>query len=617
MVGTLTLIGSGEFSTRFISLYRQLLARVGSQSAVFVETPAGFQANADELTQAAQAFFQRELNAPLEAAPLRHSRGPAEQIQLAKERLTAANFIVAGPGSPTYAIRHWRATEVNTLLARRLAGGAQLVFASSAAIAISRRALPVYEIYKVGDDPYWADGLDLLGDYGFDLAIVTHWNNREPRCFMGLARFEALAAQLPPTTVLLGVDENTSVTLDLAARTATVAGQGGVTIQHGRVVHVISTATTFELDLLTPAGASTSVIKTTPVAPAPHPTSPISDLPKKASSNSLEVRVLADALRGNREDAVEERLRTLPKPLHIPAPLYQWAAQRDALRAEKKFAEADQVRERIAALGYALKDSPSGPVFSLTQYPNSNAVPSQLDQPDTVQWSVVLLAQNNADEIVRAVRSVLEWGADHPLEVVIVDDASSADTRAALADFACDAPRERVRLVYLSGPLGEGAGRNAGLRTARGTFVMILGGHVEIAGDVFTPLTTALADETIGAAGSNALVTEDLFTFHPAPTPEADAIEFYLFAFRRDRLKRVGGPDEKFVFYRNLDLDWSFAFKDQGLRLVGVPGLPLVVHEHPYLRMEPTERDKLSKKNYRRFLDKWRERTDLLVSRRP
>jgi hypothetical protein len=50
------------------------------------------------------------------------------------------------------------------------------------------------------------------------------------------------------------------------------------------------------------------------------------------------------------------------------------------------------------------------------------------------------------------------------------------------------------------------------------------------------------------------------------------------------------------------------------LRLVVTPDLPLAVHEHPYLRMNPDERDKLSKKNYRRFLDKWRERKDLLLA---
>jgi len=299
---------------------------------------------------------------------------------------------------------------------------------------------------------------------------------------------------------------------------------------------------------------------------------------------------------------------------YVPEPVRRWAAQRDALRAERKYAEADRLRERIAAAGYTVKDSLAGPAFTLTQYSDSNSVPSQLDQPDAVEWSVTLLAHNNGEEVLRAARSALRWRSGYSLEIVIVDDASDEGTTRQLIDFACQ--EADVRLVLLASRLGEGAGRTAGLHAARGAYAAILGGHVEIAGDVFNPLTDALANRTVGAAGSHPLVSADLFSFSPAPTPEADALEFYLFAFRRELIRTVGWLDEKFVFYRNLDLDWSLAFKDKGLRLVGVPTLPLVVHEHPYLRMDPSERDKLSRKNYRRFLEKWRERRDLLVANR-
>src|SRR2546422_611712 len=101
---------------------------------------------------------------------------------------------------------------------RRPGGGALLdtparfaTEASAAAIALGRCALPVYEIFKAGHDPAWIDGLDLLGQHGFELAIVPHWNNAEGGrdfdssfCFMGAQRFEALRAQLPSACVVLG-----------------------------------------------------------------------------------------------------------------------------------------------------------------------------------------------------------------------------------------------------------------------------------------------------------------------------------------------------------------------------------------------------------------------------
>ncbi len=576
MTGTLTLIGSGEFQPGMVATHRAVLERLAEPRPVFLDTPAGFQTNVAELWQAARSFFQQELGLELGLASLRHSHLPPEQIAQAKEQLAAGNVIVAGPGSPTYAIRHWKNSSFSTLLAGRFTGGAHLVFASSAVIALGRRALPVYEIYKVGDDPYWADGLDLLGPHGFNLALVPHWNNRDERCFVGRARFEQLAAQLTDT-VILGVDENTAVTLDLDARTAAVRGVGGVTLQFQNHTHRAESGTTFGLGFLTPAGARAASIDSVRAQPA------------------------------------TPSLAAAPRPisLYVPPPLIQWNAKRNELRAVKDYTGADVLRERIASVGYNVKDSPQGPRFTRLAYANSAAVPSQLDQPASVEWSVTLLAHNNAAEVIRAARSALKHSGGHPLEVVIVDDASDDGTADHLADFACE--DERVRLAFLSQPVGEGAGRNASLRAARGRWVLILGGHMEITGEVFAPLAAALADDAVGAVGSNPLVTADLFTFNPAPTPQADALEFYLFAFRRERLQQVGWLDEKFVFYRNLDLDWSLAFKDQGLKLIGLPGLPLTAHEHPYLQLDPVERDKLSKKNYRRLLDKWKGRTDLLV----
>ncbi len=578
----LTLIGSGETSERMLNAHQSLLARLPPPPRIaFLDTPAGFQLNAAELGAATAAYFKKHFSLDIALAEYRTG---ADSPDPSAAALTQANYRMAGPGSPTYAIKLWRNSPVYAALVEGWQADMQIVLASSAAIAVSRWALPVYEIYKAGDDPFWADGLDLLGALGFELAIVPHFDNAEGKtydtryCFMGLPRLMALEKLLPPSAVILGIDENTACTLDFESATATVVGAGRVTIRFNGEERQYPSGSTFDLERLTPAHALDAAIP--PHAHTPPPTPP------------------------------------LPRPLHIPARLREWAAERDRLRAEKKFTASDTLRDRIAAVGYAVKDSPSGPVFNRIQFANSAAVPSQLDKPPALEWSVNLLASpavggNNRDEILRAARSVLQW-APESLEVVIVDNGSTDDTPAAIADLAAE--EARVRPVFLAADVGEGAGRNAGLRASRGRRIVILGGHMQLVGDVFTPLAATLADEAIGATGSNGLTSADLFNFDPAPTAKADAIEFYLFAFRRDRLARVGMLDEKFVFYRNIDLDWSMAFKDQGLRLAVTPGLPLTAHPHPYLSMDPAERDKLSKKNYRRFLEKWRDRKDLLLS---
>jgi len=575
--GLLTLIGSGETSDALLNLHHGLIKRLAEPHLAFLNTPAGFQLNGEEIENSFTAYFKKNFGVEVAVADHR-ARSEPEASAPAASVLAQANYLLAGPGSPTYAINHWRDTAVWKTVVDQWRAGAQLVFASSATIAIGHLALPVYELYKVGEAPHWVEGLNLLGDLGYDLAIIPHYNNTEGRtydtryCFMGEWRLKALEKMAGPATVILGIDENTAATLDFEAQTITVNGLGELILRYqGQEVRYKAGAV-LPLDRLKAENALTQATVASEAAPASS---------KEAAT----------------------------KPT-VPARVLEWAAERSRMRTEKKFEESDKLRDRITAVGYAVKDSPSGPVFTLTRVANPQAAPSQLDRPDTCAWSINLLAHDNADEILRAARSVLKWEKD--VEVVIVDNGSTDGTAEAISALATE--DERVKPIFLAADGGEGVGRNAGFKASRGTYIMVLGGHMELTGEVLGPVTDTLADPAIGATGSNGLVSTDLFSFNPAPTTEADAVEFYLFAFKRERLKTVGLLDEKFVFYRNIDLDWSLAFKDKGLRLVTTPNLPLAVHEHPYLRMEPALRDKLSKKNYRRFLEKWRERKDLLLS---
>jgi hypothetical protein len=97
--------------------------------------------------------------------------------------------------------------------------------------------VPVYEIYKVGADPVWEEGLDLLRPHGLNVAVIPHYDNAEGGthdtryCYLGEPRLRALEAQLPAGAWVLGVDEHTVCVLDLEAGTVTVGGLGGVTLR--------------------------------------------------------------------------------------------------------------------------------------------------------------------------------------------------------------------------------------------------------------------------------------------------------------------------------------------------------------------------------------------------
>lgn len=392
--GTVTLIGSGELTDPMARVYRAILTRIhGEPRAIFLDTPAGFQLNADEISARATEYFRTRLGILLSVASFKHRRAVDDVALDAYLRLIGrASLIFAGPGSPTYAISQWKDHPVFAACVRRLQQGAHLIFASAAAIAMSRFALPVYEIYKVGENPHWVDGLNLLGPFGMNLAIMPHWNNAEGGthdtrfCFMGAPRLEALERQLPDVATILGIDEYTACILDLAAGTGSVMGAGSVVVrQHGRE-HVHPSGDTFAIDdLRTQPEAPTAAQMTEPpgdpaialsaALPLARPLTydPGRDLPQALFA----LYRLATALESAGTDAphAEEAQHVLAASLarlaqaagapDTTAPYIDLCvAVRDQLRRAGLWAQADAIRDRLASLGIALEDTPDGTRWS-------------------------------------------------------------------------------------------------------------------------------------------------------------------------------------------------------------------------------------------------------------
>jgi hypothetical protein len=111
-------------------------------------------------------------------------------------------------------------------------------------------------------------------------------------------------------------------------------------------------------------------------------------------------------------------------------------------------------------------------------------------------------------------------------------------------------------------------------------------------------------------------VSDDLRRFSDAPPGDVTAIEGYALAFRRSDGADRGPLDERFRFYRNLDIWWSLVLRDEGdgtppRRAVAVE-LPAERHEHRAWTTTPEdERDRLSKRNFYRIIDRFGSRRDL------
>ncbi len=168
----------------------------------------------------------------------------------------SADWVFAGPGSPTYALGQWSDTAVPDAIGEKIRSGGAVVFSSAAALTLGRATVPVYEIYKVGVDPYWLDGLDVLSEVGLDVAVIPHYDNAEGGnhdtrfCYLGERRLAMLEPSLPDGCFVLGLDEHTGVVMDLDADTAEIVGKGAVTLRRNGESVRIEAGQTIPIDIL-------------------------------------------------------------------------------------------------------------------------------------------------------------------------------------------------------------------------------------------------------------------------------------------------------------------------------------------------------------------------------
>jgi peptidase E len=255
--GIIALMGSGELTATMVEVHKELLAAVaGPPQAVFLDTPAGFQLNIDQLSERAMHYFRKHVQHNMSVASFK-SKGKSTHYgaEQAFHTLRNANFILIGPGSPTYAVRQWQGTVIPDILIRQVEAGGCLVAASAAALTVGCHTLPVYEIYKVGEDLHWAAGINILQHFGFHCVVIPHWNNAEGGthdtryCFMGEHRFRKLEALLPPDVSIFGLDEHTACLIDFEKDEAFIKGLGGVTLRRGGVEYVFDKGDRFALEI--------------------------------------------------------------------------------------------------------------------------------------------------------------------------------------------------------------------------------------------------------------------------------------------------------------------------------------------------------------------------------
>ena len=404
----LTIMGSGETAPTMMKHHRELIARMpGTPKAVVLDTPYGFQENAAELASKAVEYFRKSVGHPIEIAGLTRLHGQDTlAVEQGLSRIRQADYVFAGPGSPTYALRQWAGTAVPDIVRGKMRTGGAVTFASAAALTLGRYTVPVYEIYKVGNEPSWLEGLDVLGEIGLNVAVIPHYDNAEGGhhdtrfCYLGEHRLAMLEELLPHDAHVIGVDEHTGVILDLDANTATVIGNSTITVRikghstihkSGDVISIdalrdpASGATNIPVQIKqTEALLETSTQESTSLASETQEAERAFDEAMAAGDAAGAARAAltlesaihawsADTLQGEEMDNAHAALRSmivrlgdaaiggLADPREALEPLMNVLLElRTVVRADKRYDLSDLIRDRLAVIKLEVRDTPQG-----------------------------------------------------------------------------------------------------------------------------------------------------------------------------------------------------------------------------------------------------------------
>lgn len=369
-------MGSGETSPTMVTPHQQILKDI-SGTKLILDTPYGFQENADELTVRIQSYFEVNVGQSTKAIQLRSKNDKPTDLANAIAAINNSEWVFTGPGSPTYALETWRQSGAGEALKALLTRGT-LVVSSAAALTVGTHTMPVYEMYKVGSDPYWVEGLNLLGvATGLRAAVIPHFNNAEGGthdtryCYIGERRIRNLESQLPTDVFILGIDEHTGVRFDIDSKSATIFGKGAMTVRMGGKEWKVEAGKTVQFEeiqshagarLATAPGVSESVLSAKKV---------------EEMLDSGDVNSAVEALLNI--DKIERDIDTRAQVHALVTRLGELAANpkvdiativgpyiealltaRESARKQGNWSEADAIRDKLIELRVSIKDSKDG-----------------------------------------------------------------------------------------------------------------------------------------------------------------------------------------------------------------------------------------------------------------
>ncbi|MEO7067955.1 MAG: glycosyltransferase [Rhodanobacter sp.] len=221
--------------------------------------------------------------------------------------------------------------------------------------------------------------------------------------------------------------------------------------------------------------------------------------------------------------------------------------------------------------------------------------PFALPHSDLPQVSIIIPVYGKLAYTLACLRSLAQYGAQVPFEVIVVDDASPDDSAATLAQV------DGLQLLRNASNLGFIGSCNAGGAAARGEFLLFLNNDTQVTAGWLDALLRCFAERAdCGVAGSRLVYPDGrlqeagglVFSdgscwntgrFEPRDAPpfryrrETDYVSGASLLIRSEVFQRIGGFDARYAPAYYEDTDLAFAVRQLGLRVYYEPA-SLVIH---------------------------------------
>jgi hypothetical protein len=220
---------------------------------------------------------------------------------------------------------------------------------------------------------------------------------------------------------------------------------------------------------------------------------------------------------------------------------------------------------------------------------------------------ICLIADNFLEDFAQCVASIRAH-TETPISIF----ASGKENKDVPAMF----PNEKVE--WQKNKLGWGHSINHLLANCDEQHVVIMDPSSNFTGDAIKPVLTKLDEgfQGVGWRGGLVNIEDEWRSVDDRGEGEVDVLFSYFFAMDREFAIKAGGANSSATYYRNADIEMSLGLRAAGGKLWQMD-LPLVQgRHHGYHDVDADYREKNSKKNYGRILEKYRGRTDILSARR-